>query len=491
MKKIILSAAVLGTVFLAGCTDKLELEPEQSLSNEQALNSFAKAQTAIYGSYDGFQALAYYGRDFPVMADANSDDIVIGQNSGRFLRDNDFQYSAEYATSTGFWNAAYAVIGRANNVINAMPNITDGSEEQRNQVLGEALFIRALAHFDLVRRFAQPYSLDNGAGLGVPYITVTEIGEPSRNTVAEVYNLVIADLERAETLMTQDVGKFRANKKAAQALLSRVHLYRGTAADNQKVVDWANAAETGMSLVSNADYLADWFSDGSAESFFELKFVADENRGADNYGYIYLPTVTTDVFAANIDLPTTMVNSNGYGDLRPSNELIGLLDENDIRRNFIQFVPGWDDDFQFKFLNQVADIAGLISPRILRLSEVVLNRAEANAKLGNFIQARADLNRIRTRAGLPELTLELVGNDNLLMEILEERRRELMFEGHRFYDLMRNGMDLIREDCGAIATSGGACRINSGDTRVAYPIPQREIDANPGMAGQQNPGYGG
>jgi starch-binding outer membrane protein, SusD/RagB family len=487
MKKIILSAAVVGALLLSGCTDKLELQPEQSLSNELALNSFSKTQTAIFGAYDGFQLLSYYGRDFPVMADANSDDIVIGVNSGRFLRDNDFQYPAEYAFSTGFWNAAYNVIGRANNVINAMPNITDGTEAQRNQVLGEALFVRALAHFDLVRRFAQPYTRDNGAGLGVPYITVTEIGQPARNTVAEVYTNVIADLERAETLMTQNIGPFRATKKAAQGLLSRVHLYRGTATDNQKAVDWATTASEGMNLVPSASYLADWYKDNSAESLFELKFVADENRGADNYGYIYLPTVTATVFAANITLPTSMTNSNGYGDLRPSNELIDLLAPNDIRRSFIQYVPGWNDDFQFKFLGQVADIAGLISPRILRLSEIVLNRAEANAKLGNFDAARTDLNRIRTRAGLVEATAEIVPNAGLLAEILVERRRELMFEGHRFYDLMRNGLDLVRTDCGDVASAGGACSLPATSNKVAYPIPRRELDANPNMV--QNPGY--
>ncbi|PIY10648.1 MAG: hypothetical protein COZ18_05665 [Flexibacter sp. CG_4_10_14_3_um_filter_32_15] len=448
-----LAVALLATT--TSCDDFLDVQPEQSLSDDQVFSSLDAANAAILGMYDRMQTLNYYGRDMIVIPDLMADNTLITtENSGRYIDYYSYNVVAQTGTIRDLYTRAYQTIKAANNILASIDNLeASGADNEalRNSIKGEALFGRAMAHFDLVRLIGRPYIDGNGANLGVPLVLGFEDEFNGRATVAEIYTQVIADLEAAAPLMSYSTP-FRISDQAAYALLSRVYLYKG---DNQLAIDAANKVG-GFELLQGQAYIDSWTTSGSSEEIFTLRFAADENRGANNLGDIFIPS--------------------GYGDIRPTNDIINTYSQGDARLGFIR--PEDGDDYNFKF-GAENSISGLSSPRIIRYAEVLLNRAEAQAKLGNFSAALADVNSLRSARGAAALSSVTVD------QVLEERRRELAFEGHRLFDLTRNGRGVTRIENTNLG--GAPSEIDFNDPKIILPIPEREIDANPVL--EQNPGY--
>jgi hypothetical protein len=259
--------------------------------------------------------------------------------------------------------------------------------------------------------------------------------------------------------------KFFATQYAAAALLSRVYLYQG---DNQKAADEATFVinAPGYAITPASGLRAYYDVAGGAEDIFTVRFLSNESLGADNLGAIYL-------------LP-------GYGDIRVSPDLTGVFEPTDARRTtFIGPFTGIPAELQNNKYLATEGINLMAAPKLLRLSEVVLNRAEAFAKLGRATDVVNDLNRIRSNRNLSNLTT--IGSTALLDSVLVERRRELMFEGHRFFDLTRNGRDIVRTFANNTFTVTAFSSLPATDFKVVSPIPQREMDANRNM--RQNEGY--
>ena len=459
LNRYFLIGVLLLTFFsFTACEDELNLQPQQSLSTEESLGDIVGLETALQGAYNRMQDLNYYGRDFVVIPEAGGDNILLSlDNSNRFVANNYYTLTADN-TAGAFWSDAYAVIALVNNILENIDLVEDGTQEQKDQLMGQALAIRALAHFDLVRLFAPPYAKGGGSQVGVPVVLKTEIGSPSRNTVEEVYQQVIADFTQAINLLNNDNAPFFISEMAAKALLSRVYLYKGENGQAEQLA--TDVISSGLfSLVPNDSYIASWGVDGSSEEIFTLRFLGPENRGANNLGSIYIP--------------------ESYGDLRPTQDFFDLLDPADVRNQFIRSIDG--DEYQYKFPGMFG-FPGLASPRIIRLAEVILNRAEARAKTGNFAGAIEDMNLIRSRAGIEPLSPP---DGEVLEEVLLERRRELCFEGQRTFDIFRNGEDLVRIECNL--PQGNNCTVAYSSHLITYPIPTRELNANPNMT--QNEGY--
>jgi hypothetical protein len=250
MKKIMKYLPVLFMIFallVTSCDDELEQLPPEQLSNELSLSTYSNLQLATNGIYTLLYGANWYGRDFTVISDLKGGN---GKSSplfsGRFQ--TEYNWANSEGTSANFFDDAYVLISRANNVINAIaefdqPGVT---EAQLNQLEGEALFLRALAYFDLVRMYAQPYSYDPQS-LGVPVVLVTEIAEPARNTVGEVYEQIVSDLTTAEgKIGTPDRGQTDpvglASKPAVQALLAKVYLY---------MENWQGAADYATKVINS------------------------------------------------------------------------------------------------------------------------------------------------------------------------------------------------------------------------------------------------
>ncbi len=453
--KIFIYAMIL--LICVSCEEALDLNPAQSLSTAEALVDIDGMRTALYGAYDGLQSVNYYGRNYLVIPEIQANLVYLSiNNSNRFVNNYIYQWNSAEGTFTSFWNLAYAVILRVNNVINNIDDLV-GDAAVKNDIKAQALTIRALAHFDLVRLFAkQPTNGNPASDLGVPIMLEAAISEPARNTVAEVYAQVLSDLNAARNLLP-DKRLDRFSKDAVDALLARVNLYSG---------NWAAAESAANAVISSGRYtlarnVIEMFeAPGSSEEIFTLRVLASETNGADNMGGIYNPDV--------------------YGDIRVASDLIEKYEADDTRLSHL-YIHTNNQIYQSKYLSQDG-IAGLHSPKILRLAEVLLIRAEARFRQGNTAGALNDINDLR--ASRSASMLESLS----FSTILDERHRELAFEGHAWFDYIRNGIDIVRKQCNTgIELALGNCSLSANDVLTVMPIPRREMDVNQNMV--QNPGY--
>lgn len=443
------------------CQDQLELQPQQSLSTTESLADLNGLRTALFGAYDGLQALNHYGRNYQVIAEIVADQVYLSiNNSNRFVIEYTYQYGPAQGTQNGFWGTAYTTILRANNIINRIDDV-EGAAAEKNQIKGEALAIRALTHFDLVRVYGKhPTQGNPSTDLGVPIVLESKIDEPARNTVAEVYAQVIKDLNDAKGLLG-DAGIYRFSAQAADALLARVLLYNGDNAGAE--------AAAGRVIASGKYSLADnivaaFEGPGSSEEIFTLKFIGAETRGSDNWGQIY--------------------NPQGYGDIRVATDLINLYEAGDARLGFI-YKNTNNEFYQSKTFAQ-ENVPGLASPKLLRIAEMYLIRAEARAKQNKFGDAIADLNAIRAKRGASQLAG--IADANVLSTVMAERQRELSFEGHTMFDYFRNGITMVRTQCNSgLELTAPQCELAASSHLTVFPIPQVEMDVNQNMV--QNPGY--
>ena len=323
---------------------------------------------------------------------------------------------------------------------------------------------------ETVRLFAQHYTFTSDAShLGVPIVLEFDVeAKPARNTVAEVYSQIIDDFNQAISLMSIDpanAGYF--SREAAQALLSRVYLYMEDFGQAESLAT-AVISSGKFSIVSAADYPMQFFNGNSPEAILEINFNLADNPGADHIGGMY--------------------KESGYGDYLPSEDLLNLIPDGDVRSTLFRIdttsIGGIYGNLRVdKYPSEGADIATDNVP-VIRLSEVYLIRAEARAKSSDDAGAQADLNLIRQRA-LPTAPDVTATGADLITEILNERRIELAFEGHSIFDVTRNELDVVRDDCTAPAN---ACSISYPNDRFILAIPIEETDVNPNMV--QNDSYG-
>ncbi len=470
----ILALLFVGTT---SCEDKLsQVLPKDELAASEALTTVNDHEIALIGTYTGLVSSSYYGRNFVAYADHSSDNGFIPAGAGARL--NDFYTMAINPTNTALatWSQIYDVIARANNVITSVRNLQDGTPERRNRILGEALFLRALGHHDLSRLFAHDYGFtDDASHDGIPYMLESAVGEPARDPINVVYQNLIADLDEAVTLLEDnsrtgaDAPNF-ASVWAAKALRARVKLYmsdfEGAQVDAEDVINNGPYTLTDYIVRDDEmniqpDQIDSWSSrEPTSESIFEVE--VDQ---------------IDDLYPGRNGLSGIYVRAEGFGDAGPNLDIINLYDAADIRQNWYVNINGvW---FVNKYPGQGGNVLFFTTP-VLRLTEMILIQAETLARANENSAARDAINLITGRSNAPEISSS---GAQLLTDILTERRKELAFEGHRYYDLKRLQQDIVRNDCNLIQN----CVIPYGDKLFAYPIPIEERLANRNM--RQNPGY--
>ncbi|MBT8191510.1 MAG: RagB/SusD family nutrient uptake outer membrane protein [Bacteroidia bacterium] len=456
MKSIKIYIVVALSLFVFSCEDAIDLTPAQSLNTSEALTDVDGLRTALNGAYSSMQSVGYYGREYMVLPEIEGNLVYLSiTNSNRFLSAYQYSWTVQNGDIADVWNICYRTILRVNNVINNIDEI-EGDATDKNQIKGEALGIRALCYFDLVRFFAKPYTIGNPAtDLGVPISLEATLEELPRNTVEEVYTQIISDINEAKSLMTSyDVGRFSVD--AAEALLARVSLYKG---------DYAQAEASASTLMNayalSSNYDAIFSGPGAtSEDIFTLVFISTETNGADNHGNIY--------------------NPNGYGDIRVTEDLRNLYEAGDQRAD--QIYQHTDGEYYQSKYDEQDGIPGLVSPKILRVAEMYLIRAEARFNTGNKDGAVDDVNALRAARGASQIS-----SLNLIRDILEERQRELVFEGHTTFDYFRNNVTMNRSQCNSGLEVEAPCSISTSDHRSVHPIPNDEILVNQSMV--QNTGY--
>ncbi|MFD2035131.1 RagB/SusD family nutrient uptake outer membrane protein [Belliella marina] len=456
-------------LLFSSCEEWLDVQPRQSIDSKTALSSEEAVTAALIGVYARLREVELYGRDFLAIPDLLADNAYNTGNGNRLMG----QYNNNPGSHMDNWRYGYYGINQINLIFEALESL-EATSEYKNQIRGQLHFIRALLYHDLLRVYAyDPTAIitseDRG---GVPILEegvldVADIVFPARASIADGYQYVYNDLTQAYILLdgvNTDRTPHFVSQGAAAALFSRVALYNG---DWERAIAQAQIAfESGVATFSTTDPVAGWRVQVHPESFFEIVFATPDNVGSNES---LRASYMTRVFLND-------TNAASHGNVVFSDDLLEQYEEEDLRHGLIQ--SGYAINSNVKEINKFASkngVANLDNVPVIRYAEVILIKAEAHYHLGQFAASRTELNKIKTRAGLAaETTLE---GPDLLEEILRQRRIELAFEGHRFFDLKRLGRNLVKE----FGT------INFDDFRILNNIPNREIDVNPNLV--QNRGY--
>lgn len=462
-------------------------EPPMDPSDEWPLSTFEGIDGATAGNYRA--VISWYGASFPLTFDVMCGNGMVGPvNTGRMRQEPAWNYTS---TSTmGLWSSAYSAILGCNKALTAINEgkfTRDGvSDEQINNIKAENLFLRALAYFDLVRVYAQPYGYIKEKGLtgveamGVPIVLKDDLSaRPSRNTVAEVYeNLIIPDLVEAERLMSDSYVRAgvkdvvaTVTKPVIQALMARVYLHHE---DWQLAADYATKVIkngrfrllSGDRFVSMWDGSVDVAPQSGSEIIFEVYVSQSDGSRSDLGDYLTAPEVA---------------GGAGYGDVRVSNDLINLYDATDVRLTGLTKTNSKYSGYRWstKYPGKNGQLAYNNVP-VLRISEMYLIRSEAiyRGATVSGVTAIDDLNRVATNRNAEAYASVTLDN------LFEESRKEFLFEGHVFFDMKRLQKSLVRTDYDLDPLTKN---IDFPSYRWALPIPENDILYNDNM--DQNPGY--
>ena len=434
-------------LFFTACDKLLDLEPYQSISEELSLESDANVKSVLKGAYAQFDDPSIYGgcllRNSELLG-AEDECMWVGTYSGpRQIYNKQMNSSNEDATAQ--WIDSYQVVNIVNNVLSALEVV---DEADRDRVEGEALFLRSLMFFDLVRYFAQQYQSGSAATqLGIPIVLtptrgIDENSFVSRNSVEEVYNQVIGDLITAASKLPEENDVF-ATSGAATALLARVYLQKG---------DYARARDAANTVIESELY--------ELQPSYADVFNNDDNTSED----IFATQITSqDRFSAMTEYFSIPEYGGRDGDIEILEGHLNLYSPGDERLDLFFLGNGGMRSGKWNNLYGVVNL--------IRLPEMYLIRAESNVRLGTTIGAAplSDYNTVHERAGLTAATTVT------LEDILYERRLEFSYEGLRIHDQRR-----LQENVGTLPYN---------DPKLVFPIPFRETEANPGLKNQQNPGY--
>jgi starch-binding outer membrane protein, SusD/RagB family len=497
--KIIAIIFIVGTLF-AVTSCELDVAPADAINTSSLLSTSDGLLNVTNGSYallkDNIEFGGYvdqnnnYLRQYFQMSDFASDDIVCAQvTEDPLFYSFTLSHSTDQANSRFFWYISYKIVSSTNTVLE-LTNQGVGADAAAQQLIGENYFLRAFSNFNLLRFYAQPYSVNPDAPGIIIRENTSESAFKARSTVKDCYDFVISDLKKAAALMDSPRGPQYASKEAAWALLSRVYLYME---DNTNTIAYADSViNSDVYHLETAEGFKTYFPNAtsSSETIFCVAFTSSDNKG--KFGSIASMLYSD--------------GNSGWGEEFASQSLRNLMSDNldDVRWNYIDTLDdgnggvvtknGIETYYITKFSYQDGD-PNLSSPVMLRLAEMYLNRAEANAKTGNTEAALADVDYIRSNRGLENALYngEVPSGSTALEVVLNERRIELAFEGHRALDVYRNKLTMNRTYWGYHLPGLVASDINlsqepSGyenmlidytNPRIIYYIPLDEILANP------------
>jgi len=477
INKILIGLGFSCVLAFSSCESVIEVEPEFQRDAQQLFTNLDEYEYALTGAYALFRETAYFGSGgqttgtWSTLPDMMSDNLVqTNEDLGNWANQTNWVYTSDESDVELAWNAAYAVLTQANLVLRDIEQFSETDPARVNSIKGQALAIRGMAHFDLLRYWGE--SLDRSStALGVPYITTVDIENmPGRLTVSETYDNILRDLQEAETLLgdiDEDINssdRAYIDQTVARAILARVNLY---AKQYAAAADYATLVIEAIPLATRDEFSDIWKDATDAEVIWAVAFNSGE--GSAGGGVFNAPS-----------------NRNRF---RPAEPLLeSYNEETDVR------FPAY---FSTRELNEVERVIvskytgrgtaqdNLVNWKVFRTGEMYLIRAEARALSDDPQGASDDLNTLRA-ARIDTYAPVVLSGQKLIDEIALERRKELFAEGHRWFDLKRTTRTVQREDCGPSATS---CALEPNAREWAWPVPQSEINANVNISGQQTSGY--
>ena len=492
--KIVIIIMLLSQVFVS-CEKELNLKPISTLSVDQFYKSAGDFEQAVNGTY---AVLKYYPNWVLLLSEARSDNTYAHVDGQR-----EFEQIGNFLTAISTipsvnnpWYQCYIGIQRANTVMEQFEKNKDVQidSQVKDRMTGEIKFLRAFFYFNLVRFYGE-------VPIVTKTITVAESFSISRSPVEDVYNtVIIPDLTDAINLLPDkpDVAG-RAYKDAARGLLASVYLTRSgpthdingpglNSNEYNKVIELINQVTSG-GWVDNYKSIFSLTNENNKDIIFDVQFMPNTS----GYGQSYCIVLTSEPFTKSIGLPSW---SGNPGSCNASNQLYNLYDATDVRRDF-SIKNGFIDEggaprpdkviikfITFDNLPSTSDGWGLNFP-VIRYTDLQMMKAEAILKGGTpGTQADVDaiVNMVRTRAGISTLT------NVTLDQLLDERRKEFIGEGIRWFDLIRmpdivermNNWRTVDDIYNTIAPMK--------NDFIIYPIPATEMDVKNGLY-EQNPGY--
>lgn len=471
---------------LFSCKKTLDVEPTNQVNANNSIRTPADAQIMINGIVRNMSSSDYYGRNFMLYGDAKGGDMTIPSQG----RGNDalytFNHSATSGSYSGYWSQIYFTLLQVNNLLENISQLEAGGATGYNSYKGQALTLRAIMYFDMVRLYGKSYDVDKNA-YGVPNITtpLKSTAQPLRNTVEENYNQILSDLKAAAPLLTKTKSNGFVNYYGNVAMQARVYLY---------MKDYPNALKTAEEIItsnvytlySNAAWVDSWKTQYGSESIFEIGvYPLEGDLGVGSIGAYH---------RKKGDGGSTVL-----GWFTASDYFLTRLKQDvaDVRWGVMN-----DDEFSttskprkgalYKYSGSIS-LAGdgkatatAVNLKLIRLSEIYLIAAEA-ALSTDATKAATYLNAIRKRA--PNMVPATAATVTIDM-ILDERSKELFGEGQRFFDMIRlNKSITFNDEILGISVATRPKTIDRTFYKTLLPISQAEINANPGIQAQQNPQY--
>ena len=489
IKSGLLFSSLVLVLAMTSCKKQLVLTPYNQVETPQAFNTKSDFDYAIRGVYRLMLAprgsenyLSYYGGadyfSFVGAADILSDNTTrFSLGRGSAAQFHNFQASGN--VTSYFFQDGYAIIRAANAVLDNIGNLKNDPSAMNYQ--GQALAVRAMVYFDLMRIFAKTPTSASASDLGVPIVLKVPAytDRPKRDVVSAVYTQIEADLKAASTSISAGNTDVQMNRAAVFALLSRVYLYEA------KYPQCIIAADSSLALnadpASIANFPSIWNDASEAGVLFKLKVT---------------PTFV-DNFGASITVGVAYGQSSGPGgdkaEYVPAYDFAVLFKPTDVRT--LSYTRPGSFTFPITYIDKYAGKAtgnqSLVDVKLLRVAEVYLNQAEAFYNTGDQASALMTLDMLRSNRYQNFVSGGETGSA-LINAIWLERRLELAFEGDRFFDLKRRNLGIVRSAINGDAANGTGTTdlvttVPAGDHRFQLPIDNISINANTNLI--QNPGY--
>ena len=451
---LIFFMAMLG---ITSCEDILDVSPTVELADEVALNSTIGLDAALAGAYDKLQNGYLYGGRYWVSPDMITGTVKVSGLQNTVFEELQMLNKTMSGQSNQIvqvtWQVSYEAIGIVNRILDFLPDVNDAdmTDEIRKRIEGEAKFIRGIIFFELTRLYS--YDVDGEGPLAVPIFTepLGPFDTPPRASVNDAYTQIIQDLEDAARLLEGINTGGRASAVGAKGYLSRVYFYQE---------NWSKAIEA-------ADYVIDKFSASPNGG------LADDVLDCFNTG-----TPPGEVLFAVLASGTDDASGTLRGYYRLASNAKFSLDGSYLGKIGIHVIAG-DDDARARVDHAFVNLEGKVYSTkfdveyhnipVLRLAEVYLNRAEARVHEGNPSGAASDLNVVRNRSGVSDIT----GNASL-SDCENERNVELYLEGDYYHNMKRLQKSNFAKDL-----SGN--KYNWDDVKIVFPIPKSQLDVNPNL----------
>ena len=501
MKKLYIILSIVGLLACTSCKDFLDVAPTNQADASQSITSPRDAKVMLNGLYNAMTTSSFYGRNFILYGDAKGGDITIQSNGRGYDYMFAYNHSATSYSMSGFWSTGYNMIMLCNNIIEGCENCVDFLDGEYDSYYGQALTIRAMLHYDLCRLYGKCYNDDKNS-YGVPVVkhSLTADAQPLRESVATVYTEAIADLDEAASYLEDDV----------KPEVGYMTYWTNRAIKARMMMDmenWAAALSLAEEIIESGEYklydtdnwVDSWATQGGSESIFELAMCVNEgDLGATScIGGQYVlgggNGRNNQIFMASKYWLELMDMSDIENDVR-----WGIMDQDQVGEDHPEDYPETDGIRYgscwkyFGNTNGTGDgkaSSSAVNVKLIRLSEIYFIAAEAAFMSGSKTVAAWYLNEIvknRYVNTVPEIN---EGNITRQM-ILDEKDKEFFGEGLRFWDLIRTNSTIYMDDeTPDVKVTHRESVLDRSFYKCILPIYKDEINANPGLGAQQNPGF--